>query len=559
MTEILESDRLTQLETREQVMRLVSAGALSPDSRSLALLEYLLHHWHTKGPGVPIKAYGIAVDVLGRGADFDPSTDSIVRVEIGRLRKLLAFYYQGPGQGDLIRIGIPRGQIMPEITLLREIAKSGSSPETGPQIVARLGRPYPLMAAVLIGASVAIASIVFLNRDRLFGAPEFPHLAVSAVTNQTVHHDLDFLSSGLENQLITELSHYRSLRVLYGESPQMAYRSAPEYLVRGALNQRGTQIDMAIHLVRTADQSVVWSSISNFSPDDPDLASNVAAALRNIVVQIAAPSGALNAEERNRLATFSRSWKAAAPAAYICYLHWQSFDLTKAPEDETYARNCLKKLTDAGLQNGSIWAAQAFMVFFDWTRSGGGGSDPALEKALAAASRAIALDPTSSETHEAMASILLARGQPDAALESLRRAVEFNPSNPELRVKIGWQQCLSGQWDDGSAQIRNAMAELSSEPGWYRIPLALDAFRQGDFATSLAESRLIAASGDRRGLVLALAAARAQDDAEAEIHFAAELEKIRLTPAAALSEIRAVFDQPMLFTKYQAILAKSDG
>ena len=137
------------------------------------------------------------------------------------------------------------------------------------------------------------------------------------------------------------------------------------------------------------------------------------------------------------------------------------------------------------MRNGSIWAAQAFLLFLDWTRSGDGLSAPRLEQAQAAAARAIALDPTSSETHEAMASILLARGQAQAAMTSLARAVELNPSNPELRIKIGWQECLAGAWEAGTQTIRTAMEELMAAPGWYRIPLALDGFRRDDFAAAL--------------------------------------------------------------------------
>jgi len=33
------------------------------------------------------------MDVFGKGADFDPATDPLVRVHAGRLRELLSNYY----------------------------------------------------------------------------------------------------------------------------------------------------------------------------------------------------------------------------------------------------------------------------------------------------------------------------------------------------------------------------------------------------------------------------------------------------------------------------------
>src|SRR5262249_58005353 len=59
-----------------------------------------------------IKAYTIAVEALGRGADFDAGADPIVRVEAGRLRRALQRYYAGTT--DPILIHIPLGHYIPE-------------------------------------------------------------------------------------------------------------------------------------------------------------------------------------------------------------------------------------------------------------------------------------------------------------------------------------------------------------------------------------------------------------------------------------------------------------
>src|SRR5262249_34232343 len=61
-----------------------------------------------------IKAYTIAVEALGRGEDFDPYIDPIVRVDAGRLRRALERYYAGVGATDTILIHIPRGHYFPE-------------------------------------------------------------------------------------------------------------------------------------------------------------------------------------------------------------------------------------------------------------------------------------------------------------------------------------------------------------------------------------------------------------------------------------------------------------
>lgn len=65
-------------------------------------------------PGEPIKEYSIATEVFGRESDFDPKTDNIVRVQMHRLREKLDEFYSREGQGEQIRIIIPRGHYNPE-------------------------------------------------------------------------------------------------------------------------------------------------------------------------------------------------------------------------------------------------------------------------------------------------------------------------------------------------------------------------------------------------------------------------------------------------------------
>jgi hypothetical protein len=68
------------------------------------LAEHSLDH-----PGVALKEYQIATEVLGRPAGFDPQSDSTVRVQAGRLRVKLAEYYAHEGTEDAVLVEIPKG------------------------------------------------------------------------------------------------------------------------------------------------------------------------------------------------------------------------------------------------------------------------------------------------------------------------------------------------------------------------------------------------------------------------------------------------------------------
>jgi hypothetical protein len=60
-----------------------------------------------------LKEYTIGVEALSRPQDFDPKTDTIVRVQIHRLRQKLKEYYDSDGSRDPILIDIPKGHYLP--------------------------------------------------------------------------------------------------------------------------------------------------------------------------------------------------------------------------------------------------------------------------------------------------------------------------------------------------------------------------------------------------------------------------------------------------------------
>lgn len=56
------------------------------------------------------KEHAIAVDALGRGSDFDPKREAIVRVEVHKLRRTLKAYYTGPGRNRPVQVALGLGK-----------------------------------------------------------------------------------------------------------------------------------------------------------------------------------------------------------------------------------------------------------------------------------------------------------------------------------------------------------------------------------------------------------------------------------------------------------------
>lgn len=91
-----------------QVEKLANSTALQGSESLRKLLRYLARQ-ALSHPGAPLKEYQIATEEFGRPSDFDPTVDSMVRVQVGRLRSKMAEYYATEGADDPLRIELPKG------------------------------------------------------------------------------------------------------------------------------------------------------------------------------------------------------------------------------------------------------------------------------------------------------------------------------------------------------------------------------------------------------------------------------------------------------------------
>ena len=111
----------------QQIDKLINSHSLHTSESLCKLLRYLAEH-SLDHPGVSLKEYQIATEVLGRPAGFDPQSDSTVRVQAGRLRVKLAEYYAHEGPDDPIVVELPKGSYA--LTFHLRPAKPGSQSET---------------------------------------------------------------------------------------------------------------------------------------------------------------------------------------------------------------------------------------------------------------------------------------------------------------------------------------------------------------------------------------------------------------------------------------------
>jgi hypothetical protein len=102
-----------ELETqRAELQTLLQSREFVHAPKLACLLSYLCEKLFA-GEACQIKEYSIGLEVFRRGDSFDQNSDSIVRVEVNRLRRRLAKYYAGEGSLHKLQITIPVGQYVP--------------------------------------------------------------------------------------------------------------------------------------------------------------------------------------------------------------------------------------------------------------------------------------------------------------------------------------------------------------------------------------------------------------------------------------------------------------
>ena len=162
----------------QQIEKLTKSHSLHSSESLCKLLRYLAEH-SLDHPGIALKEYQIATEVLGRPAGFDPQSDSTVRVQAGRLRVKLAEYYGQEGVDDPVLVEIPKGSYALTFTL-RPMKSAGpvlaataveQQEKKTPVLSSNRGWPVAVIVlSVLLASSFITSAILLSQRTRVQSA-----------------------------------------------------------------------------------------------------------------------------------------------------------------------------------------------------------------------------------------------------------------------------------------------------------------------------------------------------------------------------------------------------
>jgi len=170
-------------DVRAQLQRILSSDIFARSDRLTAFLRFIVQQT-LDGHGGALKEQVLALEVYGKGVDFNSAIDPIVRVDARRLRDKLREYYASAGD-DPIVISVPKGSYTP----LFETNGVASGPMELPGPASGNARSEIVIAprrrtpALIAGGSILViagAAVFFSVVPRLRSVPPMRILTVTS-------------------------------------------------------------------------------------------------------------------------------------------------------------------------------------------------------------------------------------------------------------------------------------------------------------------------------------------------------------------------------------------
>lgn len=255
---------------REELERVLGAELFSTAGRHSRLLRYLVERT-LAGEGDQLKEYVLGTEVFDRSDAFDPRIDSIVRVEVRRLRSRLEDYYHGDGAADPVVIAIPRGGYVPTFTAAASPAPAALAARPAP--ASRELRPVRGVAVlgIAVAVMVLLAGALLLNPERQPAAEASPKPSIAVLPFEPYSTDEQdaMLAAYLTDSMTTALARVGTLSVASRTSAsQYAGEARSVVDIAKALNVQlvmestvtvtGDDIHLAVRLVDGVRDRKVW-------------------------------------------------------------------------------------------------------------------------------------------------------------------------------------------------------------------------------------------------------------------------------------------------------------
>ncbi len=311
-------------------------------------------------------------------------------------------------------------------------------------------------------------------------------MAVLPIKYSGSNADLVSLAEGLTDDIVTNMSKFSYLRVIarsstarYAQQAVDVRAAAKElgarYVMEGSLRQAGAKIRIAVQLVDATSGAGLWAETYDraFTPDAMlDLLDDVGP---RIVATVGDTQGILVHAMTDALR--NRDPESLTP--YEAVLRSFGYHQLVSASEHLAGIRALEHALKQAPDRTDCWAMLSWLYRGEFTHGFNARPDP-LGRALAAARRAIEADPSNAIAHAALASTFFCRRDFAAFRTAAQRALALNRLEGYATAYLGLQLAYAGDWEEGCALAERATQLNPHHPGWYWLPVAINAYRQGD-------------------------------------------------------------------------------
>ncbi|HXS02986.1 MAG TPA: TIR domain-containing protein [Rhodanobacter sp.] len=262
-------------------------------------------------------------------------------------------------------------------------------------------------------------------------------ICVLPFANMSGDPEQEYFSDGITEDIITDLSKVSALGIISRNSafmykgrhvdiPKVARELKVSHVLEGSVRKAGGRVRINAQLIDGGSNNHVWAERYDRDSNDifalqDEISEAIVKALKLRLLpaekQAIVRRGTDNAEAHNLYLMARQS-----------YITGQEMEARSA---EAIVRLCVRA-TEIDPRYAQAWALMA--VGYHKLRVVNGGSSG---DSLAAAERALALDPRLAEAHAIKAQVLLQDGKPDAAATEVASALELDPESYEANRSAG--------------------------------------------------------------------------------------------------------------------------
>jgi TolB-like protein/AraC-like DNA-binding protein len=293
-----------------------------------------------------------------------------------------------------------------------------------------------ILIGLIAGLIVLISALVFITNKISRSSEIIKEKSIAVLSFKYLSNEVDkqYLAHGMMDAILAHLSKIKDLRVIsdtnadqYKESNKTAGEIGSEenvgYLLEGSLQKNNNQVRLILQLIRTSDESYVWSEI--FDRDWKDIFSiqtEVAEAVAKQLQVVITP-------EELQLIHKTQTTNLTAYDYYIKgndELERYEFKIKRDSITLRKAQHFFQKALESDSTFALAYTGLAAIKF--WTSEKDFLSENYMDSVLILANRALTFDPQCAEAYYYRGYVFSQTAKTEEALKEVDKALKFNPN-----------------------------------------------------------------------------------------------------------------------------------